>query len=423
MSHRNRARTIGPDNRPDQGTPGVSAINGFCYDRPVSVRESGGSPGLTRNGEGKIPSPNAGWDERPGRAQRPLTESHLMFRTARFRSRVGVGLRLVVLALALLLTPALTVVIGAAAVPLDEVIGVLASHIPGLDVQITWDRSIDAIVWDTRLPRIIAGVAVAVILGVSGVVLQAVVRNALAEPYVLGVSAGASSGAAFAIIIVGTSVATVVGVMAFAGALLATLLVLAIAGRTQSPLQLILGGLGVGFGFQALTNLIIFSSDSPETARSVMFWTLGSLARAGWDSVPVITIAALLLTVLMVLCGPILDALASGDRTAQAVGVEPARARILLLIPVSAAIALAVATAGGIGFVGLVVPHLVRSFIGPAHRFLVLGSALAAGLFLVWADAFARLAFAPAEVPIGVVTGLVGAPWLVLLVRRQGHSL
>ena len=346
-----------------------------------------------------------------------------MFRTAHFRSRVGVGLRLVVLALALLLTPALTVVIGAAAVPLDEVIGVLASHIPGLDVQITWDRSIDAIVWDTRLPRIIAGVAVAVILGVSGVVLQAVVRNALAEPYVLGVSAGASSGAAFAIIIVGTSVATVVGVMAFAGALLATLLVLAIAGRTQSPLQLILGGLGVGFGFQALTNLIIFSSDSPETARSVMFWTLGSLARVGWDSVPVITIAALLLTVLMVLCGPILDALASGDRTAQAVGVEPARARILLLIPVSAAIALAVATAGGIGFVGLVVPHLVRSFIGPAHRFLVLGSALAAGLFLVWADAFARLAFAPAEVPIGVVTGLVGAPWLVLLVRRQGHSL
>lgn len=346
-----------------------------------------------------------------------------MSRTVRFRSRTGVGLRLALLALALLLTPALTVVIGAAAVPLDEVIGVLASHIPGLDVQITWDRSIDAIVWDTRLPRIIAGVAVAAILGVSGVVLQAVVRNALAEPYVLGVSAGASSGAAFAIIIVGASVATVVGVMAFAGALLATMLVLAIAGRTQSPLQLILGGLGVGFGFQALTNLIIFSSDSPETARSVMFWTLGSLARVGWDSVPVITVAALLLTVLMVLCGPILDALASGDRTAQAVGIEPARARILLLIPVSAAIALAVATAGGIGFVGLVVPHLVRSFIGPAHRFLVLGSALAAGLFLVWADAFARLAFAPAEVPIGVVTGLVGAPWLVLLVRRQGHSL
>ena len=353
----------------------------------------------------------------PSRKATPLSS------TTRFQTRDKAGLRLVLLALALVLTPALTVTIGAAAVPLSEVIGVLASHVPGLDVQITWDRSIDAIVWDTRLPRIIAGVAVAAILGVSGVVLQAVVRNALAEPYVLGVSAGASSGAAFAIIILGTSAAAFVGLLAFGGALLATLLVLAVAGRTQSPLQLSLGGLGVGFGFQALTNLIIFSSDSPETARAVMFWTLGSLARVGWESIPVITVAALLLTILMVLCGPILDALASGDRTAQAVGVEPARARILLLIPVSAAIALAVATAGGIGFVGLVVPHLVRSLIGPAHRLLVLGSALAAGLFLVWADAFARIAFAPAEVPIGVVTGLIGAPWLVLLVRRQGHSL
>ena len=338
-------------------------------------------------------------------------------------SRASVGLRIVLLAAALVFTPALTIVIGSASVPLDEVVGVLLSHIPGIDIQITWDRSVDAIVWETRLPRIIAGVAVAAILGVSGVVLQAVVRNALAEPYVLGVSAGASSGAAFAIIIVGTTVAAFVGLLAFAGALLATMLVLAIAGRTQSPLQLILGGLGVGFGFQALTNLIIFSSDSPETARSVMFWTLGSLARIRWDSIPLIVITAVLLTALMVLCGPILDALASGDRTAQAVGVEPAIARILLLVPVSAAVALAVATAGGIGFVGLVVPHVVRSFVGPAHRLLVLGSALAAGLVLVWADAFARIAFAPAEVPIGVVTGLIGAPFLVVLVRHQGHSL
>jgi putative membrane protein len=338
-------------------------------------------------------------------------------------SRASVGLRIVLLAAALVFTPALTIVIGSASVPLDEVVGVLLSHIPGIDIQITWDRSVDAIVWETRLPRIIAGVAVAAILGVSGVVLQAVVRNALAEPYVLGVSAGASSGAAFAIIIVGTTVAAFVGLLAFAGALLATMLVLAIAGRTQSPLQLILGGLGVGFGFQALTNLVIFSSDSPETARSVMFWTLGSLARIRWDSIPLIVITAVVLTAVMVLCGPILDALASGDRTAQAVGVEPAIARILLLVPVSAAVALAVATAGGIGFVGLVVPHVVRSFVGPAHRLLVLGSVLAAGLFLVWADAFARISFAPAEVPIGVVTGLIGAPFLVVLVRRQGHSL
>ena len=339
------------------------------------------------------------------------------------KNRSLIGLRMLLLAAALALTPILTITIGAAAVPVDQVIGVLLSHIPGLDVTITWDRSIDAIVWETRLPRIIAGIAVAVILGVSGVVLQALVRNALAEPYVLGVSSGASTGAALAIIVLGTQLAGIVGLIAFGGALLATMLVLAIAGRTQAPLQLILGGLGVGFSFQAITNLIVFSSDSPETARSVMFWILGSLARVGWESIPLIVVTAVALSLLMVLCGPILDALASGDRTAQAVGVEPGRARVLLLIPVSAAIAVAVATAGGIGFVGLVVPHLVRSFIGPAHRLLVLGSALAAGLFLVWADAFARIAFAPSEVPIGVVTGLIGAPFLVLLVRRQGSSL
>lgn len=339
------------------------------------------------------------------------------------KNRSLIGLRMLLLAAALALTPILTITIGAAAVLVDQVIGVLLSHIPGLDVTITWDRSIDAIVWETRLPRIIAGIAVAVILGVSGVVLQALVRNALAEPYVLGVSAGASTGAALAIIVLGTQLAGIVGLIAFGGALLATMLVLAIAGRTQAPLQLILGGLGVGFSFQAITNLIVFSSDSPETARSVMFWILGSLARVGWESIPLIVVTAVALSLLMVLCGPILDALASGDRTAQAVGVEPGRARVLLLIPVSAAIAVAVATAGGIGFVGLVVPHLVRSFIGPAHRLLVLGSALAAGLFLVWADAFARIAFAPSEVPIGVVTGLIGAPFLVLLVRRQGSSL
>ncbi|MDO5285622.1 MAG: iron ABC transporter permease [Actinomycetia bacterium] len=346
-----------------------------------------------------------------------------MLGSAPRQRRASTALRLVLLAVALVVTPVLTITVGAASVPVSEVVGVLLSHIPGLDITITWDRTVDAIVWETRLPRIIAGVAVAVILGVSGVVLQALVRNALAEPYVLGVSAGASTGAAFAIIVLGAQMASVIGLLAFGGALGATLLVLAIAGRTQAPLQLILGGLGVGFSFQALTNLIVFSSDSPETARSVMFWILGSLARVSWEAIPVIVVTAVLLTALMVVCGPVLDALASGDRTAQAVGVEPGRARVLLLVPVSAAIALAVATAGGIGFVGLVVPHLVRSFIGPAHRLLVLGSALAAGLFLVWADAFARIVFAPAEVPIGVVTGLIGAPFLVLLVRRHGASL
>ena len=281
------------------------------------------------------------------------------------------------------------------------------------------ELTIDAIVWRTRLPRIIGSMAVGAILGVSGVVMQAIVRNPLAEPYVLGVSSGASTGAAFAMITLGVSSGGLVGLLAFGGASLATAAVLAVAGRTHSPLHLVLGGLAVGFGFQAVTNLIIFSADSAEAGQSVSFWMLGSMARIGVGDLPRLVVTAGLLAIAMAVLGPVLDALASGDRTAQSVGVEPGRARIWLLLPVSAAVAIAVASAGGIGFIGLIIPHIMRSFIGHSHRLLVVGTALAAALFCVWTDTAARIVFSPTELPLGVITGLVGAPFLVLIIRRS----
>lgn len=326
--------------------------------------------------------------------------------------------RILLIALLLVVTPVLTITLGPAAVPLSDVIGVILSHIPGLDIAITWDRTTDAIVWQTRLPRILGAIAVGAILGVSGVVLQALVRNPLAEPYVLGVSSGASTGAAISMIVLGLSSSAGVGMFAFAGASAATVIVLSIAGRANSPLHLILAGLAVGFGFQAVTNLIVFSAPSPETSRSVMFWMLGSLARVKGSDLALVSAVAIVLTIAMAIFGPALDALASGDRTAQAVGIEPGRARLLLLLPVSAAVAIAVATAGGIGFVGLIIPHLMRTVVGYSHRFLVIASALAAALFLTWTDTAARIVFAPAELPIGVITGLIGAPFLIVIVRR-----
>ena len=300
-------------------------------------------------------------------------------------ARRGRAIRRIVLIGALLvITPALTIAMGPAAVPLHDVFGVIASHVPGLPVDITWDRTIDAIVWRTRLPRIIGSMAVGAILGVSGV----------------------SSGG-------------LVGLLAFGGASLATAAVLAVAGRTHSPLHLVLGGLAVGFGFQAVTNLIIFSADSAEAGQSVSFWMLGSMARIGVGDLPRLVVTAGLLAIAMAVLGPVLDALASGDRTAQSVGVEPGRARIWLLLPVSAAVAIAVASAGGIGFIGLIIPHIMRSFIGHSHRLLVVGTALAAALFCVWTDTAARIVFSPTELPLGVITGLVGAPFLVLIIRRS----
>ena len=326
--------------------------------------------------------------------------------------------RFSLLATLLVLTPVLSIAFGAAPVPIDQVLGVLADHC-GIPVHLTWDSITDAIVWQNRMPRIVTGLGVGAILGVSGVTLQAVVRNPLAEPYVLGVSAGASCGAAAAIILIGISSSFGVAGIAFLGALLSTAIVLFMGGgRNSSTLRLILAGLAVGFVFQAATNFIIFSSDSPETARAVMFWTLGDLSRASWAQGWTSIVVAAALAILLWVCAPWLDALASGDSTAIAVGLDPALIRVLLLIPVSAGVAMAVAISGGIGFVGLVIPHLMRSFIGHGHRRLVASSAIAAAIFLVWADTFSRTVFSPAELPIGVITGLLGAPFLLILVRR-----
>jgi len=347
--------------------------------------------------------------------------------------------RFILLVALLVLTPVLSIAFGAAPVPIGQVLGVLADHC-GLPVHLSWDSITDAIVWQNRMPRIVTGLGVGAILGAAGVTLQAVVRNPLAEPYVLGVSAGASSGArnplaepyvlgvsagassgaATAIILVGISSTFGVAGMAFLGALASTAIVLFMGGgRNSSTLRLILAGLAVGFVFQALTNFIIFSSDSPETARAVMFWTLGDLSRASWAQGWTSIVVAVVLSILLWICAPWLDALASGDSTATAVGIDPAMIRVLLLVPVSAGVAIAVAISGGIGFVGLVIPHLMRSFIGHGHRRLVVSSAIAAAIFLVWADTFSRTVFSPAELPIGVITGLLGAPFLLVLVKRE----
>lgn len=198
-----------------------------------------------------------------------------------------------------MLTPVLSIAFGAAPVPIDQVMGVLADHC-GIPIHVTWDSITDAIVWQNRMPRIVTGLGIGATLGVAGVALQAVVRNPLAEPYVLGVSAGASSGAAAAIIIVGVTSSFAVAGMAFLGALLSTAIVLSMGGaRNSSTLRLILAGLAVGFIFQAVTNFIIFSSDSAETARAVMFWTLGDLSRASWGQGWTSVVVAIVLTVLL----------------------------------------------------------------------------------------------------------------------------
>jgi iron complex transport system permease protein len=283
-----------------------------------------------------------------------------------------------------------------------------------------WTAAQGNIVWRLRVPRVLLGACVGAALSVAGVAVQALVRNALADPYLLGVSSGASAGAAATILFgLGTGVVGLTG-SAFAGALAAVVLVFAVAhsGGALIGSRLVFAGISVAFALTALTNFLIFASSSRDGARAVLFWTLGSLGRADWTTLPIAAAAALGITVLMAAQARRLDALAIGDEAAHSLGTNPTRFRAMTALAVAFAVAAAVAVAGAIGFVGLVVPHLVRRMVGASHRLVVPTAALTGALLLVWADALARTMLAPEEIPLGILTAMVGTPLLILLVRR-----
>ncbi|MFV0450677.1 MAG: FecCD family ABC transporter permease [Propioniciclava sp.] len=316
--------------------------------------------------------------------------------------------------------------IGPAFIDIGSVMRVLGVHLLGLDAS-SVSRTTDTIVWITRVPRVVMGLGTGAVLAMSGAALQALVRNPLADPYVLGINAGASTGAAFAIIVfagTGGGVWLLSG-SAFVGAAVATVLVIGIVGTTSAggPLRLVLAGMAVGYALSAVTNFLIFASDSPEASRSVMFWMLGSLAAIHPPTALLGLATAVALGLFLTASGSWLDALAAGDEVALGVGVKPGRARIILMLVVSMAVGVVVAGAGSIGFVGLVVPHLARAVVGARHRLLIPASALLGACFLVVADVGARMLFVPQEMPIGVVTGLVGAPFLLALLRRQRQGI
>ncbi|TWH00535.1 iron complex transport system permease protein [Nocardioides sp. J9] len=303
----------------------------------------------------------------------------------------------------------------------DDVLHVLRAKLLGTVVEV--DQTVEVIVWDVRLPRVLMAIAVGAGLAVCGAALQAMVRNMLADPYLLGINSGASSGAA-ATILFGVTLGLgehALSASAFLGALAASLLVFIVArasGRVTS-IRLLLAGVAVGYALSALTSFLIFASGSAEGARSVMFWLLGSLGLAQWGA-PLLALGLVVAAtvVLLTAWGRHLDALAIGDETALVLGVSPARFRTRLLAVVSLCIGFVVAASGSIGFVGLVVPHLARRLVGAAHAWAIPVSALLGSLFLLWADLFSRMLLQPRELPIGIVTAMVGAPFLLLLIRR-----
>lgn len=322
----------------------------------------------------------------------------------------------------LLLTLPLAVGIGSTAIDPGTVTNIIGNHVMGWPAARSWTDAEDSIVWLVRLPRVLLGAIVGAALAISGVALQAMVRNVLADPFILGVTSGASTGAAATILFgfgaaVGASSLTA---SAFAGAMIATgaLFLLARVGGRITSIRLLLAGITMGYVLSAATSFLIFASDSPEGARAVLFWLLGSLSLARWSSLLVAGIVVVSALAVLIVWGRRFDSLSIGDDTARTLGVTPDRFRIQALVVVALCVGSVVAVSGGIGFVGLVVPHIARRCVGGTHRRVLPVAALIGAIFLVWADVFARVAFTPSELPLGIVTAVVGAPFLLVLVRR-----
>ncbi|MEU0705685.1 iron ABC transporter permease [Streptomyces sp. KAI-26] len=282
------------------------------------------------------------------------------------------------------------------------------------------------IVWELRLSRAVLAAIVGAGLSAIGVAVQAMVRNALADPFVLGISSGAAVGAN-AVLIFGALGALGIWALstaAFVSALVAMTLVYAVA-RTErglTPLRLVLTGTAMYYGFSAVTTFMVFAAERGEAARSAMMWLLGSLSGANWASVPIAAGAVLLGLGYLAWSARRLNALAMGDETAAALGVDPGRLRRELFLVAAAVTGAVVAVSGAIGFVGLMVPHAVRMLVGADHRRLLAVAPLVGAVLLIWVDILSRVVLAPTELPVGVLTAVIGVPCFILLMRRRTYS-
>ena len=314
------------------------------------------------------------------------------------------------------------VLVGPAALRPDRVIAALIDRLPWISIDSGLSERQTAILFELRLPRVVLGLLVGGVLSVSGGAYQGVFRNPLADPYLLGVAAGAGLGATLAIVTVGSGSA-LVGIAAFVaalGAVVAAYGLGAAAGGRRSGSTLILAGVAVAAFLTAAQTFI--QQRNTDTIREVYSWILGRLGTVGWREVGMLAPYAVLSITVVLLHRRLLDALAVGEEEARTLGVRPERVRMIVVLAATLGTAGAVAVSGLIGFVGIIVPHIVRLLVGGSYRVILPLSVLGGGAFLVLADLIARTVLSPAEVPIGVITAFVGAPFFLLVLRTSQRA-
>lgn len=329
-------------------------------------------------------------------------------------------LRIILLLLSFLLMISVTlgVSIGTVHIDISEVWSIAAYKI-GLITRGEWSQASENIVWLIRFPRVLLAVFVGGGLAVVGVTLQALVRNPLADSYILGISAGASVGAVLSI---GTGIfafagAFAVSFSAFLGAMVTFALVFLLSSRNGriTPSRLILAGIGVGYVFTGITSFITLTSSNRQLAGEILSWTLGSLANSDWFDLTLPSFTLIVVTFYLILQARNLNALVIGDETAATLGVDVDVFRRQLFTLVSLITGVMVAVSGSIGFVGLMIPHMVRFIFRSDHRLVLPISVMSGSIFLVWVDVIARSAFAPIELPVGVITSMLGGPFFLWL--------
>jgi len=342
------------------------------------------------------------------------------------KGRVNPGLALGLLVAGLVLSIILGTAFGTVPIPIGETFRAILSRLPLAGRLASGVRETSlTIILAVRLPRVILAALVGLALGVSGTALQGLFRNPMADPYLIGVSSGAAAGAAVGIAMHLETRATTIGavpLLAFGGATTTVFVVYRLARRgSRVPVtDLLLAGVAVGALLSALVSAITVFSQ--RDFRQIIFWLMGSFSGRGWDYVVAVVPYILAGAIVLVFHARDLNALQLGEEAAAHLGIEVEGLKRWLVMATTLATGAAVASSGVIGFVGLVVPHALRLILGPDHRTLLPAAGVAGAILLVLADLLARAAIPPAEIPVGIITALLGGPFFIYLLRRSRRT-
>ncbi|WP_151735511.1 FecCD family ABC transporter permease ['Paenibacillus yunnanensis' Narsing Rao et al. 2020] len=336
-----------------------------------------------------------------------------------------------ILLVIVLLSAGAAVSFGQVEIPISQSYRILLYQITGIQTgdpaELASGSFVD-IIWKIRLPRVLLAMFIGAGLTLCGTIMQAAVQNPLADPYILGISSGASLGATFAILVgfgsIGFLGQTGIAFWAFAGAVGASLLVLMLAssGGKMTSVKLVLAGMVINALCTAFANFIVYFANNAEGIKTVTFWTMGSLAAASWDKLPLISIVIVLSVAFFLLQSRVLNTMLLGDEAAVTLGINLSAYRRAYLIVSALITGVMVASCGMIGFVGLIIPHMVRGLVGSDHRRLLPTSVLCGAIFLIWTDVIARTIVPNVELPIGIITALIGAPLFMYMLVKKGYA-